>query len=215
MPRTELTMPMTEKDRGCLGPLPHLKTICTVGYSDVSAREFFAMLKHAGVTLLVDVRQFPHGAYTFYTALRDMPYICEVHGVSHVHIPELAPSEELLGWYKPAMRNLKRPTPELWRRYKSQYIGELVERRVMFKPEGTGQRSLLEQPDLSRTFNMLSSKHERIGFMCVEQHPLECHRSLAADMIAFLHTNLTVQHLVTTKVAKRQKIEDGGAYCVV
>ncbi|MBT3230810.1 DUF488 domain-containing protein [Candidatus Uhrbacteria bacterium] len=215
MPITELTMPMTEEDRGCLGPLPHLKIIYTIGYGDVTARELFAMLKHAGVTLLVDVRLFPHGAYTFYTALRDMPYICEVHDIDHVHIPALAPSEKLLKWYKPALGRDKHPPPQLWRQYKRRYVQELVERRVMFETHQSDQRTLLEEPDLSTAYNMLRGKHERIALMCVEQHPLECHRSLAADMISFLHTGLEVKHLVTAKVAKRQKIEDGGAYCVV
>lgn len=218
MPVTELPMPMTEKDRGCLGPLPHLETLYTIGYSDVPAEEFFAMLAKAGVTLLVDVRQYPSGAYTFYTALRDMPYICKLHGIDHTYVPGLAPSRQLVDWYKPALGRMKRPTLELWGQYKDRYIRELVERRVMFGPEETGQTSLLQEPgepDLSLTFNMLRSGHKNVAFMCIEQHPDDCHRSLAANMIAFLHTGLTVRNLVTTKIAKRWKIKHGGAYCVV
>jgi uncharacterized protein (DUF488 family) len=170
---------MGKREPGCLGPLPHIRKICTIGFTGLGAELFFEMLKDAGVQLLVDVRRRPHGARTFFTLKRDMPYFCGLHGIGYVHLPELSPSNELLSEYREL---LAKKDPEAWRFFLKHFAKELSERKVL------SSQCQPVQEVLQRELNT-------IALMCTEKEPKECHRSLVAATISKWHTEIEVVHL--------------------
>ena len=173
---------MTEKEKlepGCLGPLPHIRKVCTIGFTGLGAELFFKLLKDAGVQLLVDVRRRPHGARTFFTLKRDMPYLCGLHDIEYVHVPELAPSDALLSEYR---EMVGKKDPDAWRFFLKHFAKELSGRKVL-------------SSQCKPVQDVLQREVTTIALMCTEKDPKECHRNLVSATIAKWHTEIEIVHL--------------------
>ena len=86
-------------------------TIHTIGFSKKDAETFFGKLDEAGVRCVIDVRLRNTSHLAGFTKRDDLRFFLRrVADIDYVHVPELAPTEALLGDY--VKRRLDWPTYE-------------------------------------------------------------------------------------------------------
>lgn len=74
----------------------------TIGFTQKHAETFFALLRQNGVRRLVDIRLNPGGQLSGFAKQEDLPYFLAhlADGCGYLHLPELAPTKELLTEYR-------------------------------------------------------------------------------------------------------------------
>jgi uncharacterized protein (DUF488 family) len=123
----------------------------TIGFTHRSAREFFTALKEAGVERVVDVRLNNNSQLAGFSKKDDLAYFLkEVADIDYVHLPELAPTQDILDAYKKHKGD--------WSVYERQFLDLMARREVEkgINPE------LLQHGCL----------------LCSEHLPHHCHRRL-------------------------------------
>ncbi len=131
--------------------------VYTIGFSRKGAEQFFETLKRHDISCLLDVRLNNTSQLAGYTKLPDLGYfLLEICSAAYLHLPQLAPTRELLDSYKK-----KKIT---WKEYESRYLALLREREV----ESQVQRRLLDGPSI---------------LLCSEPTPDYCHRRLALEYL--------------------------------
>jgi len=141
----------------------------TIGFTQKSAREFFTSLKDAGVRRVVDVRLNNSSQLAGFSKKEDMAYFLkEIAGIEYVHLPELAPTQDILDAYKKRKGD--------WGIYEKQFL-ELMARRQI---EKTVRPDLLDHGCL----------------LCSEHLPHHCHRRLVAEYLGAKWGGLKTKHLV-------------------
>lgn len=144
-------------------------TLFTIGFTKKSAEEFFNLLREAGVRRVVDVRLNNVSQLAGFAKRDDLAFFLqEVAGIDYVHLPDLAPTRDILDAYK------KHKGP--WSEYVVQFNALLAERRI-------------EQTVADRL---------RSGdcLLCSEHEPDQCHRRLVVEYLAAQGVKLSVRHLV-------------------
>lgn len=130
--------------------------VFTIGFTRKSAERFFAALLDAGVRRVVDVRLNNVSQLAGFTKRADLAYFLRaIGGIEYVHLPDLAPTQELLDAYK------KRGGD--WG-YEERFLALLAERRVAERVPP----ALLDGGCL----------------LCSEPEPDHCHRRLVAEYLA-------------------------------
>ena len=140
----------------------------TIGFTQKSAEEFFTRLKAAGVKRLVDVRLNNRSQLAGFAKKDDLPFFLrEINHIDYVHLPLLAPTQEMLDEYK------KRKGA--WSDYERQFIRLMASREIERKVE----RSLITDSCL----------------LCSEDLPEKCHRRLVAEYLSSKWGQVQIQHL--------------------
>jgi uncharacterized protein (DUF488 family) len=130
--------------------------IFTIGFTKKSAETFFTRLREAGVTRLVDVRLNNVSQLAGFTKKDDLRYFAKaILNIDYVHVPELAPTPEILDAFKKQKRD--------WRLYERQFLGLMKERNI----EDTVRPPLPSGSCL----------------LCSEETPEHCHRRLVAEYL--------------------------------
>jgi uncharacterized protein (DUF488 family) len=143
--------------------------IFTIGFTKKTAREFFEAIKRSGAKRLVDVRLNNRSQLAGFTKQQDLEYfLAEICGAGYVHLPELAPTKEILRAYQQG------DMP--WEVYVPAYRALLDERRVA----DTLDRRLFGVP---------------VVLLCSEPEAERCHRRLAAEYLAEHWGEVTIVHL--------------------
>src|SRR3990172_5382300 len=97
--------------------------IFTIGFTKKSAETFFARLKSAGVKRIVDVRLNNVSQLAGFTKRDDLRYFAKVVcGIDYVHVPELAPTQDILDAYKKHKGD--------WELYERQFVDLMRRRRI-------------------------------------------------------------------------------------
>jgi uncharacterized protein (DUF488 family) len=119
---------------------------------------------------LVDIRLKPGGQLAGFARQDDLPYFLSklAAGCQYVHLPELAPTKEILNDYR---------ADSDWPRYVARFEALMDERRI---PEA------LHRVD----FETLTS-----CLLCSEPTPEQCHRRLVAERLAAHWPDVQVVHL--------------------
>ncbi len=142
--------------------------ILTIGFTRKSAEKFFETLKEARVRRIVDVRLNNVSQLAGFAKKKDLSYflgtICDV---GYVHLPNLAPTKEILDAYKKNSGS--------WNEYESSFVRLMRERRI----ESQVQPELLEDACL----------------LCSEDKPHHCHRRLVAEYLRDHWGNVEIEHL--------------------
>jgi uncharacterized protein (DUF488 family) len=142
----------------------------TIGFTKKSAESFFTKLQRAGIGRLVDVRLNNVSQLAGFAKRDDLKYfvraICDV---DYVHIPELAPTKEMLDAYK-------KHRAAHWSWYEREFLDLMRTRRV----ESTVSRELLDRGCL----------------LCSEDKPEHCHRRLVAEYLKQEWGDLEIEHIV-------------------
>lgn len=143
--------------------------IFTIGFTNKKAQDFFGKLRLARVKRVVDVRLNNISQLAGFSKKDDLKYFLrEIGGIDYVHVPELAPTKELLDAYKKFKGD--------WSVYEKEFL-ELMERRRI---EATLAKDLIDDGCL----------------LCSEDKPHHCHRRLVAEYLQRRWPQVSVEHLV-------------------
>jgi uncharacterized protein (DUF488 family) len=156
-------------------------SVATIGVYGFGVETFLTALRHAEVTLLLDVRQRRgvRGAEYAWANSRRLQAALAEAGIAYRHHPELAPTTELrrLQYAADDRRGVgKRSRTELAPEYRERYVAEI-----------------LDPADLTPVLAELAS-NPVAALLCVERDPEACHRSLIAERLAAQH-GVRVEHL--------------------
>lgn len=138
----------------------------TLGFTKINAQTFFDRLKKAGVKRLIDVRLNNVSQLAGFTKRDDLSYFCEQHGLDYVHIPEMAPTKEILDSFKKMKGS--------WEDYEKNFNALMKERSI----------------------EKLNPQLFKDGcLLCSEAEPHHCHRRLVAEYLDAHWGNLRIHHL--------------------
>lgn len=142
--------------------------VFTIGFTRKSAETFFTRLKDAGVKRLVDVRLNNVSQLAGFTKKDDLRYFAKaICGIEYVHLPELAPTADILDPYKKSKHGD-------WTLYQRQFLDLMRSRHIENMP-----REVLDGGCL----------------LCSEEKPHHCHRRLVAEYLKEHWCDLEVEHI--------------------
>ena len=143
-------------------------TLYTIGFTKKPASAFFALLRSSGARRLVDVRLNPGGQLSGFAKQGDLAFFLrELCGMDYVHMPELAPTREILDGLRKRHRQ--------WPTYEREFLALMDERRVA------------ETVDRESLANAV--------LLCSEHSPERCHRRLVAEHLRERWGDVEVVHL--------------------
>lgn len=142
--------------------------VYTIGFTKKSAHRFFELLRRSGAKRVVDVRLNNVSQLAGFAKKDDLAYFLkEICGMEYVHLPELAPTQEMLDEYKKKRGD--------WKTYESQFLELMKQRRI----EETIPRELIAAGCL----------------LCSEDKPHHCHRRLVAEYLKQHWGDVDIVHL--------------------
>jgi uncharacterized protein (DUF488 family) len=142
--------------------------IWTIGFTKKSAEEFFSILLRSGAKRLVDVRLNNSSQLAGFSKRDDLEYFLQaICSMEYVHLPELAPTQEMLDAYKGKRVD--------WAEYERQFSSLMASRKV----EESVAREVLENAVL----------------LCSEPKAEKCHRRLVAEYFQKAWNGLEIEHL--------------------
>jgi uncharacterized protein (DUF488 family) len=140
----------------------------TIGFTKKNAQRFFELLKASGAKRLVDVRLNNVSQLAGFAKKDDLAYFLkEICGIDYVHLPELAPTQEMLDEYKKEKGD--------WKTYEERFLKLMQERRI----EATVPKEVVGQGCL----------------LCSEDKPHHCHRRLVAEYLKNHWGDVEIGHL--------------------
>lgn len=140
----------------------------TIGFTKKKAERFFGLLRASGAKRIVDVRLNNVSQLAGFAKRDDLRYfLSEICGMGYVHLPELAPTKEILDDYK--KRNGD------WQTYEVQFLDLMRQRQIA----------------QSVDHDILSDS----CLLCSEDRPHRCHRRLVAEYLNDQWGGVEVIHL--------------------
>jgi uncharacterized protein (DUF488 family) len=145
-----------------------MSKVFSIGFTKKSAKRFFTVLSDAGVKRVVDVRLNNRSQLAGFAKRDDLQFFLQsIGGMDYVHVPELAPTQEILDAYKKKKGS--------WEDYERAFLDLMRERRI----EKTVDRELIDHGCL----------------LCSEHEPHHCHRRLVLEYLQGKWGNLEIRHL--------------------
>jgi uncharacterized protein (DUF488 family) len=142
--------------------------VYTIGFTKKNAEQFFESLRASGARRIVDVRLNNVSQLAGFAKRDDLKYFArEVCGIEYVHLPMLAPTQEMLDRYKKARGS--------WQQYESDFLELMRERAI----ETAVPREVLQDGCL----------------LCSEDQPHHCHRRLVAEYLNEKWGGVEILHL--------------------
>ena len=142
--------------------------VFTIGFTKKTARQFFDIILKSGTKRVVDVRLNNVSQLAGFAKRDDLAFFLkEIGGVDYVHVPELAPTQEMLDHYKKQKGD--------WSTYERRFLDLMRERQI----EKRISKEVVAQGCL----------------LCSEDKPHHCHRRLVAEYLKKHWGDLDIQHL--------------------
>lgn len=142
--------------------------VFTIGFTKKSARRFFELLRSSSAKRLVDVRLNNVSQLAGFTKKDDLAYfVQEICGMDYVHLPELAPTQEMLDDYKKRRGD--------WKTYETRFLDLMTKRSI----ETTISKDVIADGCL----------------LCSEEKPHHCHRRLVAEYLKEHWGDVDIVHL--------------------
>jgi uncharacterized protein (DUF488 family) len=144
--------------------------IYTIGFTKKNAETFFELLQNHGIEKLVDIRLNPNGQLSGFAKKTDLPYFLSrlVESCQYVHLPELAPTKEILKDYR---------SNSDWEQYETRF------------------ETLMDERRFSENMNRTDFEDEVSCLLCSESTPENCHRRLIAERMARNWRDVEIIHL--------------------
>jgi uncharacterized protein (DUF488 family) len=140
----------------------------TIGFAETNAEHFFTSLRDAGVKRVVDVRLNNTSQLAGFSKKEDLRFFLRsVAGIEYVHIPELAPTQDILDTFKKHKGS--------WEVYEQEFNALMAKREI--------------EKVLSRETADLAC------LLCSEKKPHHCHRRLVADYLQKHWGDVFTKHL--------------------
>lgn len=146
------------------------RVICTIGFAQKGLRRFVQLLREGGVTRLVDIRLHNTSQLAGFAKRDDLAFICELIGIGYTHLPDLAPTEDMLHRYRKVDRD--------WPAYEREFLALMARRQA--------ERWLGSELFADGAVNCL---------LCTEHEPDQCHRRLVAEYWQRFDPDLVIRHL--------------------
>ncbi|MDP3739036.1 MAG: DUF488 domain-containing protein [Hyphomonadaceae bacterium] len=128
----------------------------TIGFTESSAEGFFKRLRAAGVRRLLDVRLNNTSQLSGFAKSKDLKFfLSEIASIDYVHMPLLAPTEDILTEYKKNKGD--------WRVYREKFLALMARRSI---------ETSIAPGDLDASC-----------LLCSEHLPHNCHRSLVCEYL--------------------------------
>ena len=143
-------------------------TLFTIGFTHKTAEDFFTLLLRAGVRRVIDIRLNNTSQLAGFAKKNDLRYLLKAVGdIDYLHLPELAPTQEMLKSYKKQKGR--------WEDFEREYLKVAQSRHIeqYVSPEALDNACLL----------------------CSEPTANRCHRRLAAEYLSNAYAGITVCHL--------------------
>jgi uncharacterized protein (DUF488 family) len=151
-----------------IDPDQQAMNLFTIGFTKKTAEQFFTRLKQSGARRVLDVRLHNSSQLAGFAKQADLAFFLkEICGMDYIHLPELAPTGDMLDAFKKQKGD--------WKAYEGIFTGLLRERQV----EKTLSRELLADGCL----------------LCSEDKPHHCHRRLIAEYLDDKWGGMTIRHL--------------------
>lgn len=142
--------------------------VFTIGFTKKSALSFFETLKKSGASRVVDVRLNNVSQLAGFAKKDDLAYFLkEICGMDYIHLPELAPTQEMLDEYKKHHGD--------WKSYERRFLELMNQRRI----EEKVSREIIADGCL----------------LCSEDKPHLCHRRLVAEYLLRHWGDIDITHL--------------------
>jgi uncharacterized protein (DUF488 family) len=142
--------------------------IFTIGFTKKTARRFFESLRSSGAQRIVDVRLNNVSQLAGFAKKDDLAYFAkEICGMDYVHLPALAPTQEMLDRYKKQRGD--------WVAYEREFLDLMRHRKI----EGTIPNEAIANGCL----------------LCSEDEPHYCHRRLVAEYLKAQWGDVDIVHL--------------------
>ena len=142
--------------------------IKTIGFTKKTVEEFFGLIKESGAKRVVDVRLNNVSQLAGFAKRKDLEFFLkELLNVDYVHLPELAPTQDILDAYKKHKGD--------WGVYEPAFLKLMEEREIekRLDPEMIAGGCLL----------------------CSEDKPHHCHRRLVAEYLKDKWGDVKIGHL--------------------
>ena len=142
--------------------------VYTIGFTKKPASVFFELLRESGAKRLVDVRLNNVSQLAGFAKKGDLEYFLrKICRMKYVHMPELAPTAEMLDDYRKGRRD--------WATYERQFLSLIDERGI-------------SKLGIKRTI-------ANSCLLCSEDKPERCHRRLVAEYLDRHWGDVEVVHL--------------------
>ena len=142
--------------------------VSTIGFTKKPASRFFELLRESGAKRIVDVRLNNGSQLAGFAKKDDLAwFLGEICQMEYVHVPNLAPTRELLRDYRNGDID--------WSTYETRFLDLMSERRI----ESSVPREILDEGCL----------------LCSEDQPHHCHRRLVAEYLDEQWGDVDIQHL--------------------
>lgn len=145
--------------------------ILTIGFTEKKAERFFSLIKLSGAKRVVDVRLNNISQLSGFAKRDDLKYFLkEICDVDYVHLPDLAPTKEILSPYQKKTIT--------WQQYEERFMNLMSKRNI----ENHVRRDLIDDGCL----------------LCSEHQPHQCHRRLVTEYLKehWSDSSIDVKHLV-------------------
>ena len=141
----------------------------TIGFTKKSAEQFFTKLQAAGVKRLLDVRLNNSSQLAGFAKRDDLQFFLKaLGGIEYEHVPELAPTKDILDAYKKHGGD--------WTVYEREFMELMASRSI----ETQLTKSLFESSCL----------------LCSEHLPKLCHRRLVVEYLDRHWDGVTATHII-------------------
>ena len=142
--------------------------VFTIGFTKKNAQRFFGMLRRSGAKRVVDVRLNNVSQLAGFAKRDDLAFFLkEICAMEYVHLPELAPTQEMLDEYKKLRGD--------WNTYQGRFLDLMEKRRI----EQTISKETVADGCL----------------LCSEDKPHHCHRRLVAEYLKQQWGGVDIEHL--------------------
>ena len=141
----------------------------TIGFTKKPAEDFFNKLSEAGVKRVIDIRLNNISQLAGFAKKNDLRYFLKtICAIEYVHVPELAPTQEILDEYKKHKGD--------WTIYEKKFMELIIKRGI----ENKLSRELFDNACL----------------LCSEDKPHHCHRRLVAEYLQSKWGDIEITHIL-------------------
>ena len=143
--------------------------VFTIGFTEKTAKRFFELIRNSGVKRVVDVRLNNTGQLAGFSKQADLAYFLrELCQVEYIHVPELAPTKDILDVYK--------KHGGAWSVYEAEFLNLMERRRI----DQSVAKDIVDQGCL----------------LCSENKPHHCHRRLVVEYLQNKWGGINTTHLL-------------------
>lgn len=143
--------------------------IHTIGFTQKGAEDFFGMIKQQDIHKLIDVRLNNTSQLSAFAKRDDLKYFLkELCDCEYVHIPDLAPTKEILKPYQKKEIS--------WQAYEDKFMNLMSKRNI---------ERYLKSEDFDNSC-----------LLCSEHLPHYCHRRLVIEYLKQFNNDIQSNHLV-------------------